>query len=384
MIEFDAIVLAAGSSTRAGLGYNKVLYEVNGKPLLYYSLVKFLSFDNLQKLIVVVRKEEKEKMVETINSLVSDKRIEFVEGGNARSESVYNGLVNAVSEYVLVHDGARPIISVKDITNVLDGLKDYPLVSLVSKVNDSVRRVTGTRNRVVERHNLMAMKTPQGSKTDLLLKALIRSRKENIEFTDDVSAVEFYFNINPLLIQTETNNIKVTTENDFELVNALIGFNNDYLVGQSKDTHRLESGDAITLGGVKIPCEYRIVAHSDGDALLHAITEAIIGALAKGDIGTHFPDNDDKYKDASSSIFLKNAKKMLDKAGYTIVNLDSTIYIERPMMRPYIHDMVDNISKLLEVPSYKINVKATRGEKVGDVGESKAVVAEAIVLLRRS
>ena len=383
MIEFDVVLLLAGFSTRAGLGYNKVLYKINDKPLYYYSLSKFLSFDNLKNLIVVTRSEEEQEIKEFIDNEFSDKRVIYTLGGATRGQSVYNGLLQVTSDHVLIHDGARPLISIEDIQNVLDGLEKSDSVSIVSTVTESMRRTRANGSRVVERENLVAMKTPQGAKSDLLLKAMERANKEEIQFTDDVSVIEFYFNRSPLLIEGKTNNIKVTTEKDFDIVRSIIGVNNSTLIGHSKDTHRLESGDHIILGGVKIPSMYSSVAHSDGDCLLHAISEAIIGALAKGDLGTHYPDTDKKYEGVSSMIFLEGAYQMMIEAGYELVNLDSTIYIEKPMMRPFIKDMVTNIAKALHTDTFRINVKATRGEKVGDVGQSKAVVCEAVCLLRK-
>ena len=152
-------------------------------------------------------------------------------------------------------------------------------------------------------------------------------------------------------------------------------------IGQSIDIHQLSEGEAITLGGIKIPCPFKTLAHSDGDALLHAISESILGALALGDLGHHFPDTDPKYKDISSLVLLKEVYRLMDKAGYKIGNVDSLIIIEKPKMAPYIEDMRKNIAAVLNTDIQNISVKATRGEKLGFVGESKGVVATAIVLL---
>ena len=152
-------------------------------------------------------------------------------------------------------------------------------------------------------------------------------------------------------------------------------------IGQSIDIHQLSEGEAITLGGIKIPCPFKTLAHSDGDALIHAISESILGALALGDLGHHFPDTDPKYKDISSLVLLKEVYHLMDKAGYKIGNVDSLIIIEKPKMAPYIEDMRKNIAAVLNTDIQNISVKATRGEKLGFVGESKGVVATAIVLL---
>lgn len=152
-------------------------------------------------------------------------------------------------------------------------------------------------------------------------------------------------------------------------------------IGQSIDIHQLSEGEAITLGGIKIPCPFKTLAHSDGDALLHAISESILGALALGDLGHYFPDTDPKYKNISSLILLKEVYHLMDKAGYKIGNVDSLIIMEKPKMAPYIEDMRKNIAAVLNTDIQNISVKATRGEKLGFVGESKGVVATAIVLL---
>lgn len=156
-----------------------------------------------------------------------------------------------------------------------------------------------------------------------------------------------------------------------------------FRIGQSRDVHRLENGRKLVLGTVEIPCEFGCVAHSDGDALVHAIVEAIIGALGMGDIGKMFPDTDLKYKGISSSYFLKEIRNVLENSKYEIVNIDSTIHIEKPMMKPYIDSMRNSIAELLGVRSEDVNVKATRGEKIGFVGRTEGVEAEAIVLLRQ-
>ena len=155
-----------------------------------------------------------------------------------------------------------------------------------------------------------------------------------------------------------------------------------FRIGQSRDVHRLENGRKLVLGTIEIPCEFGAVAHSDGDCLVHAIVEAIIGALGLGDIGKMFPDNDPKYKGISSSYFLKEIRKVLNDSKYDIVNIDSTIHIEKPMMKPYIDCMRKNIANLLEIKEENVNVKATRGEKIGYIGRGEGVEAECVVLLK--
>ena len=152
-------------------------------------------------------------------------------------------------------------------------------------------------------------------------------------------------------------------------------------IGQSIDIHQLTQGDYITLGGVQIPCEFALVAHSDGDALIHAIAESILGALALKDLGTHFPDTDPKYKGADSLTLLAHVVELMEERNYYIGNIDSLILIEKPKMAPHLDAMKANISRVCHCNLDQVNVKATRGEKLGFVGKSEGVVATAVVLL---
>lgn len=156
-----------------------------------------------------------------------------------------------------------------------------------------------------------------------------------------------------------------------------------YRIGHSYDIHRLEENRKLILGGIEIPYQKGLLGHSDADCLLHAITEAIIGALGLGDLGTHFPDNDPKYKDMPSSYFLKEIKKLLETKNYEINNLDSTIYIEEPLIKPYIIEIKRNISSILGIDEERVNVKATRGEKIGCIGRQEGIAAEAVVLIEK-
>lgn len=155
-----------------------------------------------------------------------------------------------------------------------------------------------------------------------------------------------------------------------------------YKIGQSRDVHRLERGRKLVLGTIDIPSEFGAVAHSDGDCLVHAIVEAIIGALGLGDIGKHFPDNDPKYENINSSYFLVEVKKLLIAHNYEIINIDSTVHLEKPMLKMYVELMQKQIASFLGISESCINVKATRGEKIGYIGRSEGVEAECVVLLK--
>lgn len=381
-MSFDVILLIAGSGERCGLGYNKVLYKINGQPLFLYSLKKFLEFDECNKVILVLQEDEKDEIFQYIEKEYLEK-VDFAYGGNIRQQSVLNGLEKVKEKYVLVHDGARPCLTKEDIKKVFDSLDEgFENVALVTPVRECTRIQKDSLSEVVEREKLFSMKTPQGSKSELLKEALIKANEEKIVFYDDISAIEKYFSINPHFVIGKDTNIKVTTQEDLELVKGLLEKKVEYKIGHSKDTHRLAPGLKMIIGGVDIPFELGIEAHSDGDVLYHAVTEAVIGALGKGDIGRHFSDKDPKFKGISSGYFLEEVRKMLGNE-YEIVNIDSTIFIEKPMMAPYIETMKRNIANLLKIDVERVNVKATRGEKVGPIGKMEAVSSEAIVLIKK-
>lgn len=378
---FSVVLLLAGASNRCELGYNKVLYLINGKPLFRYSLDEFLKIDNCEKVIIVCKKEE-EKEIEKYLPYEFLSKIEIVYGGALRQESVLNGLKKVETDYVLIHDGARPCIKKDDINNVLLNLVNSKTVTLATLSQESMRYVNNDSASVLDRNKVINIKTPQGMLKNDLIFALNEASKDGLIFTDDVSAIEKYFKISPKIVACSNNNIKVTKYEDLKMVESILGKKEIYRIGHSCDTHRLENGNEIIVGAVKIPCEFRIVAHSDGDVLYHSISEAIIGALGMGDLGKWFSDKDPKYKNISSSYFLEKTKEMLIKEGYEIVNIDSTIYVEKPMMAPYIEKMKTNISNCLGILESQINVKATRGEGVGPIGESKAISSETIIMIK--
>lgn len=382
MIKFDVILLLAGSGERCGLGFNKVLYKINNKPIFCYSLEKFLSFEDCQKVVVVCQKDELTYIKDYLSQKEQDK-IEFIDGGSTRQESVLNGLKKSKSEYVLVHDGARPCVTKEEIEKLLINMENCDSATLASPIKECVREINGNLNKVLVRENLFSMKTPQGLRKEYLIKGLERAKVENKSFYDDVSVLEEYYNIFPEIVIGKDTNIKVTTVEDLEIVKSLLGEKMDYRIGHSNDTHQLVNGRKMIIGGVTIPFELGCLAHSDGDVLFHAISEAIIGALGKGDLGKHFSDKDEKYKGISSSYFLEESAKMLEECSYEIQNIDATIFIEKPMMAPYISEMKENVAKYLKTDVDRINIKATRGEKVGPVGKMEAVVSEAVVMIKK-
>lgn len=343
------IILAAGCGSRLNLGYNKMLYEINGIPLYEHVLKAFEGF----------------KIYFVSNDIFPSNVIQ-VKGGNTRGESVYNALLQVKEEYVLIHDGARPFVS-KRIIDECEGDCFYVGV----RPKDTIRMGKTTLNR----EELIIAQTPQGGKTLLFKEAYKKAFEENKEFTDDISVVLNYFDTDVKLIEGDYENIKITTKDDIDKYNQRIG--------KSFDVHRLVENRKLILGGVYIPYEKGLLGHSDADVLYHSVAESILGALALGDLGKLFPDNDPKYKDLDSSIIVKEAVRLMKEKNYLISNIDSMVYCEKPKLANYILDMRKNIADLLETDLSNVSVKATTYEKLGEIGEGLAIASESIVLLKK-
>lgn len=371
---FDCILLMAGNGTRTALDYNKVKYLINGKPLYEYSLDTFLDIDDCNLVIMVVKEDE----FNDFKHLNSEK-IKVVVGGDTRFNSVLNGIKSSNSKIVLIHDAARPNIKKEDILKLYEASKKYDSASLGVKVKDCIRNVE-EKTHTLERRNLWQVQTPQALNRELLLKGLESKKYSN--YYDDCEVLEKNFNIDCLMIEGSYENIKATTIEDLRYLDFLMS-GNKYKIGQSKDTHRLGKDRKLILGGVEIPFELGLVGHSDADVVYHCVCESIIGALAQGDLGLLFPDNDPKYKDISSSYFMKKVYELMDKSGYKIGNIDIMIYIEKPILKEYKPLMEQNIASLLKTEKNNINVKATRGEGIGFIGRMEGISAEAVCLLVR-
>lgn len=371
---FDCILLMAGSGNRSGLDYNKIKYEIASKPIYQYSLDKFLNIKECNKIILVVKKEEYLDYKH-----LSNENIEIIIGGETRFVSVLNGIKASQAKTVIIHDAARPNIIEEDILNVYEKSKEYDAVCLGVKVKDCIRKVANTTT-TLDRKDLWQVQTPQALNRELLLKGLESNKFDN--YYDDCEVLEKNFGISCFMVEGNYKNIKATTKDDFEYLEHLLG-NGKYRIGQSKDTHRLGPNRKLILGGVDIPFELGLIGHSDADVVYHCVVESIIGALGLGDIGKLFPDTDMKYKDISSSYFMEEVYKIMNDLGYEVVNIDISIYIEKPILKNYKPLMEENIARLLHTNINNVNVKATRGEGIGFVGRMEGIVSEAVCLLIR-
>ncbi|HPX83041.1 MAG TPA: 2-C-methyl-D-erythritol 2,4-cyclodiphosphate synthase [Bacilli bacterium] len=367
---FDVIIVAAGSSTR--FGENKILLDIHSKPLIIHTIEIFKDLEDLKQIILVIKKEDQKEIEKILKEYDLDLVVTF--GGKTRSESVVNGLKKVTSDYVLVHDGARCITLPSDVLKVLEEMKKHQAAFLMSFVSDSLYY----EEKLIDRSKAYFSETPQGFKTEILKEAFSLMKKE---YPDEVSLVQDVLNIEAKKIKSNNFNIKITEPKDYTFV--MERFVKRNLIGESLDIHPFEFGKSLYIGGIKIPYHSGAKAHSDGDVLLHAISEAILGALGKGDLGSNFPDTDPKYKDISSIYFLERVKEILEKEKTQIVNIDATIYLEAPQINSYLSKMEELIAHTLEIDQDKVNIKATHFEGLGMIGEGKGLGSRAVVLLEK-
>jgi 2-C-methyl-D-erythritol 4-phosphate cytidylyltransferase/2-C-methyl-D-erythritol 2,4-cyclodiphosphate synthase len=380
-----AVILpAAGSGVRLGAGIPKAFVRVGGRPLICYALDTFLSFDEVrQVLIPVPPKILEDKNLR--NEIQSDKRIRLIEGGSERLYSINNALEYVTDvDLIAVHDAVRPFVSVSDIRNVFEAayrsgaaILGIPSANTLKQIDDN-KMIGGT----LDRNRVWQALTPQVFKTELLKKAYKTAIEEKRFGTDDASLAEAVGE-RVELVEGDPGNIKLTYPADLALAELQINKNSTmYRTGTGYDVHQLVEGRKLILGGVEIPFEKGLDGHSDADVLIHAIIDALTGALALGDIGSHFPDDDQRFKDIDSRVLLRRVRELVNENNYEIANIDSTVVAQRPKLSPHIMQMRENIASDLNTDIGKVSVKATTSEKIGFVGREEGMSAMAVVLLK--
>ena len=375
-------VLMAGSGQRCHINQNKVLYKINNTPLYMYSVLQFIKSEEVEEVIIVVNHNDYDEVCSYINKHHFKKAVHVILGGATRMESSYLGVKKAKASTVVIHDAARPLITIEDINNLLVASTNKDICIACEKVVDTIKTINnGKIDKTINRENLLRASTPQVVNKEKYLKYYQQAINDNIICTDEAMLFE-YNNCDIDYYILQNNNIKVTTIDDLNYVKYRLN-DMEIKIGHSNDIHRLVPGKKLFLGGIEIESTYGLEAHSDGDCLLHAITEAIIGALGLGDIGMHFSDQDEKYRGISSNYFLDQARLMLIENNYCIVNIDSIVYCERPKLQKYKKLMEENIASILQIDANRVNVKATCKEQTGPIGRGEAIEAEAVCLIKK-
>ena len=439
------IITAAGASTRFGGNCKKEFLCYNGGTVLTGSIKTFLSlYDTLlnknfqiNNLLVTSPAGKTDEMKKIIlqdkkaEELISKINFNIVEGGASRQESVYNALkflhdenkdskiinkysAHAENDLVLIHDGARPFVTEEEITSVIEAADEFGAAIPGIEPTDTFKVVDD--NDFITSHpvrkNLRAVQTPQGFNFEKLFSAYQKIiEKEGIqklsEFTDDAQIWgEFFDSIK--IVKGDKSNIKITYPSDLGFItnpendgdkalseaclNPMNLKNNEGMehgencmirIGLGCDLHRLVSGRKLIIGGVYFDFEKGEEAHSDGDVLLHAVTDAVLGAAGLGDIGSYFPPEDKKWKDADSAFLLQTVMKDVRANGWEIENIDCVVKLEKPKFLPKRNEVISSIAKILNIEPERVFVKAKTGEKLPPVGTSDAIEAEVVALLRQ-
>lgn len=374
---FSVVIVAAGSGTRAGPGQAKQWRPLAGKPVLRWSVEAFLAAGAAD--IVVVTTEDGAKALPSVLADLSGWRM--ARGGQTRALSVQAGLAalsgRPVDEPVMIHDAARPFVTRPIIEDLLRALAAADLALPALAVADTLKRqAPGAAIRTAPRDHLWRAQTPQAARRDRLLAAY--AAWSGPEPTDDAQVVEA---VNGRIIITPGDPLltKLTYPEDFAMAEHLAGAARVTRVGQGFDAHRWGPGEEVWLCGIAIKHDETLIGHSDADAGLHALTDAILGAIGEGDIGDHFPPTDPKWKGAASDQFLKHAVDLVTAKGGSLVNVDVTLICERPKIKPHRQAMRERLADILSLPVDRVSVKATTTEKMGFTGRGEGLAASAVV-----
>jgi 2-C-methyl-D-erythritol 4-phosphate cytidylyltransferase/2-C-methyl-D-erythritol 2,4-cyclodiphosphate synthase len=371
------IVVAAGTGERMG-GGPKQYRLLAGKPVLARTIAAFTQREDVKWVLPVINPAHMD-LYAGLN-LSDPKLLPAIGGAPTRQGSVLAGLealTTHAPDLVLIQDAARPLVDDDTISGVIAALGDAALP--VVPVTDTIKRSTDGRfaKGTEDRRTLFAAQTPQGFAYGPILDAHRRAAAEPTEFTDDAAIAE-WAGIAVALTKGSPHNIKLTHPEDFERAERLLGGTPmETRTGSGFDVHSFEPGDAVWLGGVRIPHTAKLNGHSDADAALHALTDALYGALGEGDIGTFFPPSDPQWKGAASSIFLKHAAGLVRARGGRIVNLDITIVCEAPKISPHVAAMKAAIADTCAIAPGRVAIKATTSEQLGFTGRGEGLFAMA-------
>lgn len=373
-----AILLAAGRSER--MGENKMLFDILGRTVLERSFEALVFCPKIEK-IVLVASEETLPACEALAS-GADKPVKVVPGGVRRQDSVLNGLRELLDcDIALIHDGARPFVTREMLEESIRSAAQFGSGVAAVPVTDTIKFAPGgIAQKTIDRTDLFRMQTPQTFRLKEILAAYESRNGEDV--TDD-AAIYAAAGHEVRLIAGSEENIKLTLPEDVQRARAIAAIREGgrTRIGFGEDYHQLTEGRKLILGGVEIPFEKGLLGHSDADVLTHAVMDALLGALALGDIGMHFPDTDEAYRGANSIALLRHVAKLVNDAGYRVSNVDATILAQRPRLAPHMDRMRQNIAEAIGIPVKDVAVKATTTEGMGEIGEGQGMAARAVALL---
>ncbi|MDO5622326.1 MAG: bifunctional 2-C-methyl-D-erythritol 4-phosphate cytidylyltransferase/2-C-methyl-D-erythritol 2,4-cyclodiphosphate synthase [Paracoccus sp. (in: a-proteobacteria)] len=372
--DFGVVITAAGKGLRAGGAVAKQWQELGGQPVLARTVAAFRGFGHI---IVVVAPEDMAQAVTLFQG-----RVTLVAGGATRSASVAAGLRALAGaggvRYALIHDGARPLVSAAVIGGVVDALRAGAMAAAPGlAVSDALWRGTARVEGFAARDGLVRAQTPQGFDLSAILaahEAFPDGAADDVELAHRAGMV---VEITP----GSEDNLKITWPGDLDRAARILEGAMDIRLGNGFDVHAFGPGDHVVLCGIQVPHRQGLAGHSDADVGMHALTDAIYGALAEGDIGRHFPPSDMQWKGADSAVFLDHAAKLAAARGFRISNADVTLICEQPKVGPHALDMAARLAEIMGIDAGRVSVKATTSERLGFTGREEGIAALATVTL---
>ena len=374
-MSFSLIILAGGNSHRFKSNIGKPYQKIAGKSLIEICVIKASQFKQIKKIILVYNRKDSKR----VKSLKLN-NVQLVKGGSNRQQSTYNALkylkYKSNISKVLIHDVARPNFSLKLFRSIIKKMKNARAVVPKIKIQDAVKQIIDSSNVEYilgkKRNNLFLTQTPQAFN----LEEIFKLHKNNyLKYRDD--DISLYMDLNKVnFIEGEKNNFKITDQSDFKNLKNI--FKSRINVGIGFDVHRLVPKRKLYLAGLKIKSSLGTLGHSDGDPVLHSVTDAILGACKMGDIGQLFSDKSKRFKNIRSTILLQEVMKKIKEKNYFVNNLDINIITQTPKIKKYKNRMINNIAKLCEINKEQINIKGKTTEKLGVIGKEKAIACEVI------
>jgi 2-C-methyl-D-erythritol 4-phosphate cytidylyltransferase/2-C-methyl-D-erythritol 2,4-cyclodiphosphate synthase len=381
-----ALVVAGGRGSRLGAGPPKQYRLLAGTPVLRHAVAPFVAHARVSAVRVVIHADDAASYHRAVGDLPL---MPPTPGGATRQESVLRGLeslADAPPERVLIHDAARPFVAYGILDRVIGALDDregavpaLPVVDTLKRAEASTGAQPASIAATVERSGLWRAQTPQGFRYPAILEA--HCRQIGLSLTDDAAVAE-RAGMRVALVAGDEDNVKVTTEDDLRRAERLLAGAFETRTGSGFDVHRFCEGSQIMLCGVAVPHDRGLLGHSDADVGLHALTDALLGAIGVGDIGGHFPAGDPRWRGAPSAVFLRHAAALVEQAGGSIVNVDVTLVCERPKIGRHRETMRGRIAELLAVSPARVSVKATTTEELGFTGRREGIAAQALATVR--
>lgn len=380
MTDTVALIVAAGRGHRAGGGIPKQYRLLAGQSLLRRSCEAFLNHPRVDAVCAVIHPDDADLYAESTAGFTLLPR---VHGGATRQESCRYGLESLMElapRQVLIHDAARPFVDAATIDRVLDALADGPAAIAAIAVTDTLKKAASDMHiaGTVEREGLWRAQTPQGFGYAEILEAHRKLAAQSL--TDDAAVAEAA-GLEVALTQGSEDNFKLTTEDDFARAERMLGAG-DIRVGSGFDVHRFDEGNSVTLCGIEINYDKSLAGYSDADVGLHAITDALLGAIGQGDIGSHFPPGDPQWRSADSALFLRHAAELVGRRGGEIRHLDVTLICEAPKIGSHRDAMRTRIAEIAGISIDRVSVKATTTEGLGFTGRGEGIAAQATATVR--